>query len=273
MRKIIALSVFAFLSTARGIHAQSPTVIDSLIIKGKEQIQNSLDTWNLQQMLAARAFFERMAGDTTYSWLIHYYLGYADSRLFNYYFSEDDKEKAKEYINDGLQHLETSIALKEDFAEIYALLGSLLGKKIGLNPLLGITLGSKSGHLLEKACTRAPTNPRVLLIAGQSSYYTPKMFGGGKEKAMKQFQNAIRCFETFKPESPVYPDWGHEEAYAFLGMAQMEQDRLTEAKRSFEKALSINPNYGWVRYQLLKDLNNKMVSDSLKIFKPAEQNH
>ncbi|RKY76431.1 hypothetical protein DRQ00_08750 [candidate division KSB1 bacterium] len=260
MKKVFALFLLIFISAGIS-RAQNLPAIDSLIIQGKEQIQQAVNTWNGQKMLAARAFFERLLNDPTYPWLIHYYIGYADRGIVNFYFSQKNKKKAKEFVNDGIQHLKKSVELKDDFGESYALLSSLYGTKIGLSPLLGITLGPKSGRMQQRAFELAPENPRVSLIAGESAYYTPKMWGGGKEKALKHLQKAIEYFQTFKSEKPILPTWGHEEAYAYLGLIQMERKNFAEAKNSFEKALEINPNYGWVKFVLMKELEKKMAKE------------
>lgn len=217
MRRLLLLSLI--LCTAP-IYGQGLSVVDSLILQGKEQIQKAVDAWDFHQMLAARAFFERLLNDPTYPWLIHYYIGYTDLRILNYCFSKKDKGKAKKFVEDGIEHLKKSIELKEDFAESYALLSSLYGNKIGLNPLLGITLGPKSARM--------------------------------QKKALKHIQKAIQCFNTFEAEKPILPTWGYDEAYAYLGLIQMDRGDPHAARESFQKALEINPNYGWVRYVLLE---------------------
>ena len=257
MKKVIQF-VFVVLCITGIAHAQNQTNIEALILQGKENVQQAIDVWDLQEMLGSRAFFERLLSDSTYPWLVHYYIGFIDMRIFHYHLSQEKKDEAKEFVEDGIAHLEKAVEIKNDFAEAYALLSAMFGNKIALNPILGMTLGMKSGSMLQKAFDLAPENPRVSLIAGQSAYYTPKMFGGGKEKALQHIQKAVACFQTFKPERSVDPTWGHDEAYAYLGMIQMDQGRLEEAKLSFEKALEINPNFSWVKYDLLPKLEKKM---------------
>ena len=253
------VSFLIILLCARVNYAQSQSGIDSLILQGKERIQKAVDSRDVQQMLAARAFFKQLVNDPTYPWLIHYYIGYADKRIVNFYLHEKNKEKAKEFVNEGIWHLEKTIELKEDFAEGYALLGSLIGHKIGLSPLRGITLGPKSSRMLKKAFELAFKNPRISLIAGQSAYYVPKMLGGGKENALRHIQEAIEHFQTFKPENSIFPTWGFDETYAYLGLIQMDRGNFAEAKQSFKKALEVNPNYGWVKLVLIKKLEEKIA--------------
>lgn len=237
-------------------YAQNP--VDSLILQGKNQIKSAVDGWDLQKMLAARGLFERLLNDPTYPWLIHYYIGYADRGIVTYYFSKEDKDKALEFVDDGIKHLEESIDLKGDFAESHSLLASLYGSKIAIKPMIGMTLGPKSGEAQKRALELDSQNPRSHLIAGESAYYTPKAYGGGKEKALKYLHQAADYFTTYRPEKEIYPTWGYEETYAYLGLIQMERGNLTQAKESFQKALQINPHYGWVKFFLIKELEKKI---------------
>ncbi len=253
---ILMLSMSPFISIA-----QTETNIDSLIIQGKQQLQQASNKWKNADLLQARAYFERLLMDGSKSWLVRYYLGLVDYRLVSYFFSKQDKDQSKQFIDDGIDQLQQCIESKEDFAEAHSLLGSMYGNKIAVNPFSAMTLGPKSGKEMEKAMELEPKNPRNYLIAGWSAYFSPKLFGGGKEKARTYFEQAITFFDSFKVTDPLLPDWGHDEAYAWLGMAQTEAEEFEAAKTNFNKALEINPEYGWVTYVLLPDLQKKMLAE------------
>ena len=46
--------------------------VDELIIQGKEKIKLAVQNWNEQEMLAARAHFERTLTLNDKAWLVHY---------------------------------------------------------------------------------------------------------------------------------------------------------------------------------------------------------
>ena len=50
------------------------------------------------------------------------------------------------------------------------------------------------------------------------------------------------------------PSWGHAHAHMRLGIAYMDQRELEKARSSFEKALEINPDFGWVKDELIPSL-------------------
>jgi tetratricopeptide (TPR) repeat protein len=135
----------------------------------------------------------------------------------------------------------------------------MYGNKIAVNPFTAMTLGPKSGKAMGKAMELEPNNPRNYLIAGLSANFTPKMFGGGKDKAKHNFEQAIAHFDSYKATDLVLPDWGHDEACAWLGVIQMNDGEFNAAKANFDRALEINPEYGWVTYVLLPNLQKKMT--------------
>ena len=148
--------------------------------------------------------------------------------------------------NDQLLHYYRALALRS----------SVIGLMIGLsgNPLSGMTLGPKSSGLLDRAKELEPKNPRVWLISGMSAMFTPKMFGGGTDKAEADLRKAIGLFETDRPAGPA-PSWGRADAYVWLGRTLQKEDKTADAKVAYEKALEIQPDYQWVRRVLLPSLS------------------
>ena len=109
-----------------------------------------------------------------------------------------------------------------------------------------------------KAMKSEPENPRVYLLAGINAKFTPKMFGGGESKARQFLKKATELFPKYKSPSPLYPDWGYREVYAWLGIIAVDTDTLKLAKIYFEKALEIDPDFSWVKFQLLPALEKSM---------------
>ena len=72
--------------------------------------------------------------------------------------------------------------------------------------------GSKMGKLSKdyalKSISLNAENPRPYLIRAIGIFYTPKVFGGGAEKAKPMLDDALNRFETFKPATTNSPRWG-----------------------------------------------------------------
>lgn len=226
------------------------------IIQGKEKIQSAVNDWDYKKMLDARAYFERILIQEEMEWLTHYYVAYCDYRLTTYRFSKNDLKGAKDYVNDGIKHLKACIDANPNFAEAYAMLSSFYGNKIATMPWTGFWYGPKSGKLMQQAIEIEEDNPRVQLLQGLSYYFTPERWGGSKQLAKENFQKAAELFQI-KLDNPVLPDWGHSETYGWLGSVEIDLGDIDSAKEYFEKALEIDPNNNWVKYQLMPKLKEK----------------
>ncbi len=254
--KRFPLSLAFMLSIACPAFTQSA---DSLLVSGRRMLHAGENQGSLDAMYAARATFERALADTSLAAWAHYYIALADFRIVNLLLGagEKNKDAASEHLDSAVGHLKEATRIDPEAAEAYALLSSAYGRQIGLSPVKGMFIGPKAGKAIKKAMELAPDNPRVVLSAAIGDFNTPRMFGGNKESAMQGFQRAAELFALEKPAEPVEPVWGHSEAYAWLGLAYMDRDEREPAGMAFEKALEIDPDFGWVKYVLLPELEEE----------------
>ena len=233
---------------------------DSLIVSGRQMLQAGENANDLDAMYAARATFERALADTGLVAWGHYYIALADYRIAG--LLEGESKDPSEHLNAAVEHLKKATEIDPQSAEAHALLSSVYGWQIGLSPMKTMILGPKVGKASRKAKQLAPDNPRVVLSAAISDFNTPKMFGGSKEKGLQGFQRAAELFAQEEPTNPIQPVWGHREAYAWLGIAYQNQGELESARAAFEKALEIDPDFGWVKYVLLPELEKVNSPDA-----------
>lgn len=233
---------------------------DKLIIKGKTLIKEGVQKWDDKIMLQARSLFERLLQNKEMQWLTHYYIGYADYRLAIFYQTKKQTALQLKYLNDGIDHLNSALEEKEEFADAHGLLSSLLGQKISTDPSLGMTLGMESAAALSDALEYGKTNPRVAMFSAISAFFTPEQWGGSKKKALAEMQRAAELFKNERLEDKRLPDWGHSEALAWLGQFYLGMDELVLAKESIEAALALDPHSGFakmIQSQIQKKMTEK----------------
>jgi len=249
----LLLSLVFVASIAYPTRAQSG---DSLLVSGKQMLQAGENASDLDAMYAARATFERALADTSSTAWGHYYIALADYRIADRLFAagEQNKDAVSEHLKTAVEHLKEATRLDPQAAEAYSLLSSAYGRQIALNPVKSMVLGPRAGKAAQKALQLAPDNPRVMLSAAISAFNTPKMFGGSKEKGLQGFQRAAELFAREEPTDPIQPTWGHSRTYAWLGLAYQDRGELESARTAFEKALEIDPDFGWVKDVLLPEL-------------------
>jgi tetratricopeptide (TPR) repeat protein len=210
---------------------------------------------DLARLSNAAAILDRALTVTPNDRLLVYYRSLALYRLAAQYMGRnrnDDAKKALEEADRLLEEIET----KAPAGDALALRGAVLGQLIGLsgNPLSGMTLGPKASGLIERAMELEPNNPRVWLVRGISAMFTPKMFGGGTDKAERDLRKAAELFGAERVAPPA-PSWGHADAYIWLGQALQKDGKTEDARAAYEKALEISPSNAWVKQTLLPSLS------------------
>jgi hypothetical protein len=150
--------------------------------------------------------FELIANKEKSQWLPFYYAAYCNHMMCNYGLKGDeidavcDKADAQLHIADSLQ---------PNNSEIIVMKARLMAARIMVNPMArGAKFGRKSAEILQQAMAIDSLNPRIYLSQSQALFYTPKMFGGGKDKAKPVLQKTLNCYTKFKPASELHPNWG-----------------------------------------------------------------
>ncbi len=186
--------------------------------------------------------------------LLHY-KGYALYRLGSMLMGTRMKE-AKVTLEEADRALEASAA-KLPWPETYALRSAVMGQIIGASgggALISMRLGMKSGSLMDKAVELGPTNPRVWVLKSSGELFKPAMVGGGEENATASAKQAVALLAQDKPDG-VRPAWGAVDAYLWLGQAHAKGGRTKEARAAYQQVLTLAPDHGWVKYELLPALD------------------
>lgn len=149
---------------------------------------------------------ETLATQNPNEWLLQYYAGWAATQL-SFRTSKSDAEllcdQAEPFVKKALE-------LQPDNTETLTLMGYWLSARINAVPTRGASLGSESRKYAEKGIAANPNNPRAWLVKALNIYYTPKIFGGGKQKAKSTVEQAGDKFAQFKPSNSLAPNWGQQ---------------------------------------------------------------
>lgn len=254
MKRLLAWgTVMALLTSPFTIVAEDATTElkgKAAILEGKKLLADSHGNPKSEKLTTARKMFLAATRSEDSAALASYYVGLVDFRRIPAV-QERGQAALKSHLDGAIAHLEKAIALDPKCADAYALLSSCMGQKIGSDMQLAMSLGPKSMEFMQTAESMNPKNPRVVLLSAISKYHTPEMWGGGKKKGLEGFRKAAKLFPDWKAPSTLHPSWGHDEAYAWIGLAHLDSGEKDKAKKALEKALAINPNNSWVKYVLM----------------------
>ncbi|MEP2667398.1 MAG: tetratricopeptide repeat protein [Cyclobacteriaceae bacterium] len=163
--------------------------------------------------------------------------------------ANQDEDMFDEYYDDTVDNLEEIIKANKGWGEPKALLSAVYGLKMGYSPMMGMFLGPKSGSLMEKAKEQSPQSALVVKLYANSKFFTPEMFGGDLDEAISSYKKCLQLYEA--QPSQLKNNWMYLDALAFAGQAYLKKGEKEKAKQLFEKALTIEPEFMWVKHVLL----------------------
>lgn len=164
---------------------------------------------------------------------------------------EDEASKAKNQLSKAEAELERLFTYPGYLSNAYAMQGAFLGFRISLRPISAITLGPRSYKAINNAVEAGPDNPVVWMEMGNSRFYTPSAFGGSKQEALEYYQKSVRLFEqNMKPNQK----WLYLNSLVGLAKSYQHTDRKSFAIATYKKALTFEPEFKWVRDELLPEL-------------------
>lgn len=207
MKKLLMIT--AMIGTALFTTAQNKKYI-STMEKNVAELDSTRDGAKLQNLANT---FERIAGAEKAEWLPNYYAAYCYVNMT--YTTKGDMIDT--YCDKAEIFIRRADSISPNNSEIYTIKAQIASARISVNPMSrGQKYGTESAELREKAKQLDKTNPRPYYLEGTALFYTPPMFGGGKDKAKPAFEKALTLYETFKPASSIAPNWGERASKYFL---------------------------------------------------------
>ena len=258
MKKTVLIILMCVLGCISIQHAQSVT---ALIQKGKATLYSGYVHFDKSEMIKARGLFERALANDEENYLAQYYLAFTDYYLAVYLMQKKEKKQFEKFSKSSEKTLKKLLNENRTDAEVVSLLGALYGIKVAMNPELGSLLGSQNISLTSKALGIEPDNPRVLLQKGISKFNSPDFVGGSKKEALKFFIQSVQLFEN-QTENETNIDWGYLDALAWLGIAHSSLGDFEAAITAYNKAVEVEPDFAWIKYELLPKAEEKLTSSN-----------
>ncbi len=149
---------------------------------------------------------ERIIHARPNEWLPYYYAAYAYIHMS---FMEKDEDKKDLYCKNAQRFIDSALVKNPEMSEMNVLQALLYYALMEVNPYIrGILFFPKANSALDEACKYNPNNPRIYLLKGKSTIYTPEFLGGGKKAALPYLQKAMQLYYETRPENCLYPNWG-----------------------------------------------------------------
>jgi len=158
--------------------------------------------------------FEKIAMDNTNRFEPLYYSAYS------YILSSwqvSDAAKKVEVLAKAKKQIDKAIEIDPNNDELLALDAFYYQAMIMTNPQkYGQSNSIKASELLQKAKSINSSNPRVVFLLAENTYYTPEQYGGGKKAALPLFKKAAKLFKHQNTDNYLLPTWGEETNAAMI---------------------------------------------------------
>lgn len=207
MKKILLLLVGLFLCTH--LFSQSAQYVGAM----KAHFLKLKEAKTPESFQSIANGFERIAAAEKSEWLPKYYAAFC---YVMQAMTIADKDKVDAIIDQSEKLLEEASILSVN-DEIMCIQALCKSARIGVDPMTrGMKYGMESAKILGQAKALNPNNPRVYYLEGQSKFYTPEAYGGGKKAAKELFEKAVATYAVFKPANELMPTWGDEQTMQML---------------------------------------------------------
>lgn len=156
--------------------------------------------------------FERIALAEKDKWLPYYYAALCD---LNYAFAQ--KEMTDALAERSAGWIAKADSLSPNNSEISVLKSMNATIRMLVNPQQRyMQYGPAIETAIQQAKAQDPSNPRPYYLKGANLKGTPAAFGGGCKAALVELNTAKEKFGTFKPATPLSPEWGLESTDAMI---------------------------------------------------------
>lgn len=248
-KKITSVILFFITICILNVSAYASPEFDKAMTKAKKNLTTAMNKYDVSLLLKSRGEFERILQLKEKTWLVNYYIALADYNLANGSMVKEDAAGLKKYTESGIDVINKSIDEYPEFADSYVLLEALNFNRWQFEQELMQEIIAATSSADESAKKLDANNPRLFMLNGMASFYTPEAFGGGVDKAIPLFQKSVELFKTRKEIDELYPDWGYDQAMGYLAMSFINRNDdgdMVKAKTLIDEALVINPESGFI---------------------------
>jgi tetratricopeptide (TPR) repeat protein len=171
--------------------------------------------------------------------LINYYYGY-----IGYLIGKKQNDVAGSMIIKGEKLIHQVLVASPKNATAISFKGSFLGFRMGLNKYKSFGLSRESFANINRAYSMDPQNVQANIDKGNILYYSPGIFGGDKEEALKYYLKGSRILEKNRDTDQ---NWVYLNLLTVIAMAYEKTDQPEQARQICEKLLRKEPNYRWIK--------------------------
>ena len=182
-----------------------------------EKISKIAAAQTTEDLTALSNDFVRIGDKEKTQWLPYYYAAHATIEKGRKLMRTGQVSELDAIAADAQKNVDKAMEISKDNAELLILQKMIHSLKMMVDPQARfMSEGMLAADALSKAAKLEPENPRISLLKGEDTYFTPEQFGGSKTEGLALLQKSVDQFKVYKPKTVLDPTWGKEEAEYFL---------------------------------------------------------
>jgi len=194
--------LIVILVTTLTVQAQT-TALTVTLKKGLTMLDSAKTS---EQYLQAAGYFQNIADAEKKQWLPYYYTAY--SNLMAAINSKGANDLKDNLYDKAMLYTNKADIIVPQNSEVYVLKGYITFMKMSVEPQArAMQMIPEADTYLIKATSLDAENPRVYMVRGQSAYFTPEMFGGGKDVAKPLLATGVEKYNK-QAAKDAAPSWG-----------------------------------------------------------------
>ncbi len=174
--------------------------------------------------------------------------------LIGYYLGTDENNKARRTLDKAESLLDRFDASTGSDSRGKLFRSAFLAFRIGLRSWQAVTLGPRSQRLIDEALEMDPGYPMGWIEKGNLMFFAPPIFGGSKTESIQYYSRAVEILEGDMPNNLR---WIYLSTLVSLANAYEKTDQLDHAIRVLEKALEFEPDFMWVKEEMMPEFLSK----------------
>lgn len=211
-------------------------------------VRNDMVVW--QQTMVRMAASSLLSVDDKME-LLNYYYGYIGWAI-----GKMRTDEASQYLDDAWELLEELEERNVSLSMTSAYRSAFYGFAIGLSSYKAPFFGPRSITSVKKALAIDSLNWFATMQYAHVLYYMPEIFGGSKTQALSLY---VRSEQIYESNDFIAGDWNYLNLLVTIGRVYDEMNNLAQARRYYEKAMFVEPQFWWVKEKLYPELLKRIA--------------